>query len=42
MRQKTFSKWKNEQPEIRKNLKFLRQIVQQELLPAHIKYAGTC
>ena len=39
--QKTFSKLKNEQPEIRKNPEVLRQIVQQELLPyVHINYAG--
>ncbi|MEQ4794639.1 phospholipid-binding protein MlaC, partial [Klebsiella variicola subsp. variicola] len=39
--QKTFTKLKNEQPEIRKNPEVLRQIVQQELLPyVQIKYAG--
>ncbi|OAT48946.1 auxiliary component of an ABC superfamily transporter [Proteus hauseri ATCC 700826] len=39
--QKTFNRLKNEQPEIRKNPEYLRQIVQQELLPyVHIKYAG--
>lgn len=39
--QKTFSRLKSEQPEIRKNPEYLRDIVQQELLPyVQIKYAG--
>lgn len=38
---KTFDRLKNEQPQIRQNPDYLRQIVDQELLPyVQIKYAG--
>ena len=38
---KTFDRLKNEQPQIRKNPDYLRDIVDQELLPyVQIKYAG--
>ena len=39
--QKTFDRLKNEQPQIRQNPDYLREIVDQELLPyVQIKYAG--
>ncbi|AFJ45513.1 phospholipid-binding protein MlaC [Shimwellia blattae] len=39
--QKTFSRLKNEQPQIRSNPDYLRNIVDQELLPyVQVKYAG--
>lgn len=39
--QKTFNRLKNEQPKIRQNPNYLRDIVDQELLPyVQIKYAG--
>lgn len=39
--QKTFDRLKNEQPKIRANPDYLRQIVEQELLPyVQVKYAG--
>lgn len=39
--QKTFTRLKNEQPKIHANPDYLRDIVDQELLPyVHIKYAG--
>ncbi|MBJ3814860.1 phospholipid-binding protein MlaC [Shimwellia pseudoproteus] len=39
--QKTFSRLKNEQPQIRQNPDYLRNIVDQELLPyVQVKYAG--
>ena len=39
--QKTFDRLKNEQPQIRQNPDYLRQVVDQELLPyVQIKYAG--
>ena len=39
--QKTFDRLKNEQPKIRSNPDYLRQVVDQELLPyVQVKYAG--
>ncbi|WP_323162287.1 ABC transporter substrate-binding protein, partial [Pseudomonas fluorescens] len=39
--QKTFTRLKNEQPKIKQDPNYLRQIVRQELLPyVQIKYAG--
>lgn len=39
--QKTFDRLKNEQPQIRQNPDYLRQVVGQELLPyVQVKYAG--
>lgn len=39
--QKTFDRLKNEQPKIRSNPDYLRDIVDQELLPyVQVKYAG--
>ncbi len=39
--QKTFDRLKNEQPKIRANPDYLREVVDQELLPyVQIKYAG--
>lgn len=39
--QKTFDRLKNEQPQIRQNPNYLREIVGQELLPyVQVKYAG--
>ncbi|KQN64370.1 phospholipid-binding protein MlaC [Erwinia sp. E602] len=39
--EKTFTRLKNEQPKIRKDPNYLRQVVRQELLPyVQVKYAG--